>query len=60
MKRTDYGNLFLSTGGMMVAGAAVCLLAGTIGMGGFIGALLAAYIVLVIVNSINRADRRSR
>jgi hypothetical protein len=56
-KRTDYGDLFLSTGGMMVAGAAVCLFAGTIGMGGFIAALFAAYVVLVIVNSMDRADR---
>lgn len=60
MKRTDFGQLFLSSGGMIVAGAAVCLLAGTIGMGGFIAALIAAYIVLVIVNSIDRADRGAR
>jgi len=57
MKRTDYGQLFLSTGGMMVAGAAVCLLAGTIGMGGFIAALIAAYVVLVAVNAMDKADR---
>lgn len=57
MRRTDYGNLFLSTGGLMVGGAAVCLLAGTIGVGGFIAASGAAYVVLVIVNSMDKADR---
>lgn len=57
MKRTDYGNLFLSTGGMMVGGAAVCLFAGTIGLGGFIAATGAAWVVLTIVNAMDRADR---
>lgn len=57
MKRTDYGQLFFSTGGLLVAGAAVCLFVGTIGMGGFIAALLAAYVALVIVNAMDKADR---
>jgi hypothetical protein len=60
MNRTDYGHLFLSTGGTIVAGAAVCLIAGTIGLGGFLAALAAAWIALVIVNSMDRADRLIR
>jgi hypothetical protein len=60
MSRTDYGKLFISTGGAIVAGAAVCLVAGTIGLGGFLAALAAAWIVLICVNSMDRADRSSR
>lgn len=56
--RTDYGSLFLSTGGAAIAGAAICLVAGTISLGGFIAALLAAYVALVIVNGLDRADKR--
>lgn len=57
--RTDYGSLFLSTGGVVIAGAAICLVAGTIGIGGFIAALLAAYVGLVIVNNLDRVDTRN-
>jgi hypothetical protein len=57
MKRTDYGELFLSTGGLMMGGAAVCLFAGTIGVGGFVAAAGATYVVLVIVNAMDKADR---
>lgn len=57
-QRTDYGSLFLSTGGTVLAGAAICLVAGTIGLGGFIAALIAAYVALVIVNNLDRADKR--
>lgn len=57
MNRTDYGKLYFSTGGALVAGAAVCLVAGTIGVGGFLAALAAAWITLIIVNSMDRADR---
>lgn len=60
MNRTDYGNLFLSTGGTIVAGAAVCLVAGTISLGGFLAALAAAWITLIIVNAMDRADRPAR
>ncbi len=60
MNRPDYGNLFLSTGGALVAGAAVCLIAGTIGLGGFLAALAAAWIALVIVNGMDSADRPAR
>lgn len=57
--RTDYGSLFLSTGGVIIGGAAICLMIGTIGLSGFIAALLAGYVTLVLVNSIDKADRRS-
>jgi hypothetical protein len=57
--RTDYGSLFLSSGGLIIGGAAICLVIGTIGLGGFIAALLAGYVALVIVNSLDRADKRS-
>jgi hypothetical protein len=57
MNRTDYGQLFLSTGGVIVAGAALCLVIGTIGLGGFIAALAASWTTLVIVNSMDRADK---
>jgi len=56
--RTDYSSLFMSTGGSLVIGAAICLAAGTLGLGGFIAALIAAYIVLSAVNSLDRADKR--
>jgi hypothetical protein len=48
----------MSTGGSLVIGAAICLAAGTLGLGGFIAALIAAYIVLSAVNSLDRADKR--
>lgn len=58
-QNTDYGSLFLSTGGLLIASAAICLVAGTIGMSNFIAALIAAYVTLVIVNNLDRADKRS-
>ena len=57
MNRTDYGKLFLSTGGALVGGAVLCLLGGAIGMGSFIAALIAAWVCLQIVNAMDRADR---
>lgn len=60
MNETNFGDLFLSTGGMLVLGALVCLITGTIGFGGMIAALLAAYGMLKICNSMDRATQRAK
>lgn len=59
MNETNFGELFLVTGGAMILGALVCLLASTIGLGGFVAALLAAYGVLTVCNSMDRASQRA-
>jgi hypothetical protein len=56
-ERYDYGEVWMSTGGMILAGAVICLLAGTIGLGGLIAAGLAAYALLVLSGAMARADR---
>jgi hypothetical protein len=55
-KRQDFGNLFLSSGGMILAGAAICFATGTIGAGGLLAAGIASYVALKIVNEIDRND----
>ena len=57
---TDFGNLFLSTGGVIVGGAAICLFAGTIGVGGFLAACGASYVVLKFCNALERSEKRRR
>lgn len=59
MNEPNFGELFLSTGGMIVLGALVCLISGTIGLGGMIAAMLAAYGLLKICNSMDRATQRA-
>jgi hypothetical protein len=56
-KRQDFGNLFLSTGGMVLAGAAICFVTGTISAGGLVAAGLASYVALKIVNDLDRSDK---
>jgi hypothetical protein len=60
MNETDFGGLFLATGGVLVVGALICLVAGTIGLGGLIAALLASYAMLAICNSLDRGAQRAR
>ena len=52
-----YGDTWLQTGGLIVLGALVCLLVGTISFGGLVAALLAAYVVLALTGAMARADR---
>jgi hypothetical protein len=58
MSRTDYGNLFYSTGGLLVAASAVCIIAGVVGFGDVIATLFAAYVILKLVNALDRGDAR--
>lgn len=60
MNETDFGSLFLATGGAITIGAVICLLIGTIGWGGMIAALLAAYATLTLCNSLDRNEQRAR
>lgn len=59
-KRYDYGKLYLSTGGLLLAGAGICFVAGTISVGGLVAAGIASYVCLTAVNSLDRADKRGR
>lgn len=59
MNETDFGALFLSTGGLLVGGALICLIAGTIGLGGLVAALLAAFPILALCNSLDRGAQRA-
>jgi hypothetical protein len=56
-ERYDYGEVWLSTGGMILVGAVICLFAETIGLGGLVAAGLAAYVLLAIAGAVARADR---
>lgn len=56
-QRYDYGETWLATGGTILFGAIVCLIAGTIGYTGVFAAALAAYVLLVLVGAMARADR---
>lgn len=60
MNETNFGALFLATGGSLVFGALICLLAGTIGLAELAAAMLAAYGVLTVCNSMDRAEQRAR
>jgi hypothetical protein len=60
MNETNFSDLFITTGGTLILGALVCLFAGTIGLGGLIAAVIAAYGVLKICNSMDRATQRAR
>lgn len=53
----DYGDTWLGTGGTILVGAIICLIAGTIGYTGVIAAAIAAYVLLVLVGAMARADR---
>jgi hypothetical protein len=60
MNETNFADLFLATGGSLVLGALICLFAGTLGIGGLVAAVVAAYGVLAICNSMDRAEQRAR
>jgi hypothetical protein len=60
VNETDFGSLFLATGGAITIGAIICLLIGTIGWGGMVAALLATYATLVLCNSLDRGEQRAR
>ena len=60
MNETNFSDLFIATGGTLILGALICLFAGTIGLGGLIAACIAAYGVLKICNSMDRATQRAR
>lgn len=59
MNNTNFGELFLATGGVIVLGALICLFAGTVGVGGFVAALIAAYGTLSLCNAMDRAEQRA-